>query len=303
MKKQLLHIMLIGIIVFADTGVFAFDHPGATWLEIGPGGRAAGLAEAMTAVVDGPLSTYWNPALVGNTRGGIEVMHGEWIAGTKAQYIASDAKFGKWGVGVSALHVGTGDLELRASPTSAPIGQFEARSYGAGVSVSRSLPLEGLRVGFTGRFLSDEIYVYSGDGWSADAGLSYSGLLSNHLDLGATIRHMGKMEALNKEAYDLPTTTSLGARWRFSPMGYVQPDLIVDVAKVSNYDISVRAASEIHLMDMFAIRGGYATGYEAKGLALGFGLFWKNWAFDYGYDLFSNSLGYAQRISIRKSWK
>ncbi len=297
LKKSLFIIILV--FVFSN---LLDARPGAAWLEIGPGGRAAGLAEAVTASVEGPSSSYWNPAAVGSDGGGAEVMLGEWIAGTHTQFVSADKNVGKWGLGLSVIHVGVGDLELRDRPSSSPIGSFEARSYAIGASVARILPLAEIKMGVTGRYLSDAIYDENAKGWSVDVGFLRSGLFAGKLDLGASVRHIGDMEALDEESYDLPTTYSFGGRWHFGTYGKFIPSIMVDGVQVIDQDFSIRGATEIGITDLLAIRGGYATGYEARGLSAGFGLHWKSWRFDYGYSPFSEDLGYTQRISLSTKW-
>ncbi len=278
-------------------------QPGAAWLEIGPGGRAAGLAEAMTAAVEGPTATYWNPAAVGFGASGVEAMVADWgLTGGKVQYLAGVFRGHRLGWGVSLLHVGTGDLELRTRPSAAPVGSFTARSYAFGGTLALALPWGGLRAGASGRYLVDEIHIYDTEGWSLDLGLLRPGLLDGRLDLAVTVRHLGRMKAFLEEACDLPTTYTAGARYRPGALGRVKPSLMLDVARVADYDPSVRGAVEAVLFDAVALRAGYATGYEARGLSAGLGLAWRGWRFDYGYTPFAEDLGNAQRISVARTW-
>jgi hypothetical protein len=301
MKKHIIYI-LVAFCLSSFVSSYASQLPGATWLEIGPGGRAAGLAEAMTAAVEGPTSTYWNPAITGISGDGAEAMHSEWVEGMVSQYIAAEFQSGSWGIGYSALHFGSGNIEFRDGPTSEPLGGYESRAYAVGVSLARTLPFAGIRVGMSGRYLSDAIYAWSADGWSMDLGLFRPGLLNGLIDVGATIRHLGDMQPLRDEAYDLPTTVSGGLRYHTDTFGVFRPDIILDVSKVRGHDLSVRGAVETYATSLIALRAGYTTGYEARGISAGFGLHWKLWRFDYGLTPFSDDLGNTHRFSIGKNW-
>ncbi len=294
-------ILLLAVILLLPSLAFC-ELPGGAWLEIGPGGRAAGLAEAVTASVDGATATYWNPAAVGLDGSRVEFMHASWIADASTQYVTADFQLGEWGVGVSALHVDINDLELRTAPTTDPEGTFRARSYAVGGTMARTLPLWGIRFGLSAKYLDDQIYAYEAEGWSMDFGLLKQGLFDGKLDLAATLRHLGSMNELDQESYDLPTTYSGGVCYHVGEIGVVSPSAMVDVVKVLEHDISIRGGVELQVLDNISFRGGYATGYETRGLSAGIGLHWRGWRFDYGYSPFSEDLGDAQRISVSASW-
>jgi hypothetical protein len=48
---------------------------------------------------------------------------------------------------------------------------------------------------------------------------------------------------------------------------------------------------------MLALRAGYQTGYDDKGLAAGLGLYLKNLEFGYAYTPFLSNLGDSHRFS------
>ncbi len=280
----------------------SFGRSGATWLEIGPGGRAAGLAGAMTASALGPTSTYWNPAAVGYAGNGIEAMHSDWIAGTVSQFVAGEFKLGSSGLGLSILHVGTGDMKLRDKPSDQPSGEFEARRYAIGASFAQTLPFHLVRVGISARYLSDVIYIYDANGWSMDLGIFLPNAFQGILDLGATVRHFGALESFEHVTYELPTTCSAGIVWRPGGIGWFKPSIIIDGVQVIDEDFSLKVAVESYLTDLLVLRAGYGSGFETHDISGGFGLHWKRWRFEYGYTPFRNDLGAAQRLSFVASW-
>lgn len=280
----------------------AFARPGSAWLEIGPGGRAAALAEAVTASVDGATATYWNPAAMDATRNRVEIMQNSWwVEGGSSQYVSGTFPSGKMVFGASAMHVGFSDLQLRDRPSASAIGTFDARNYSLGLSASGPIG-KGFRVGASLHYLNETIYVDQASGWSGDIGVLRRGLLGGSLDLGAALRHLGRIEALRTTAYDLPTTFAVGGLYRLPDLGIAKPAVMVDVAKVRDYDPSVHLGAEVGLFQYLALRAGYASGYDARGLTGGFGVEWDRWRFDYGYTPFRDDLGAAQRFSVAVSW-
>lgn len=297
MKKNLLSFLLLLI------ALPAYALPGSSWLELGPGGRAAALGEAVTASVEGATSTYWNPAAMNSDARAIEIMQNNWwVEGGSSQFLAGSFPINnRLVLGASALHVGIGNLDLRDRPSASPIGTFDARNFALGGSIAYRL-VGQLRAGATVRYLSESIYVDHANGWSLDLGLLQQGLLEGSLDLGATIRHLGRIEALRQTEYSLPTTVSAGGVYRLGSFGIARPSLMVEAGKVVDHDPTARAGLEVGLFEYLSVRGGYQSGIEGRSFTAGFGLRYEQWRFDYGYTPFRDDLGAAQRFSAGVVW-
>ncbi len=295
--KQIAVIAALTLIV-----TVAHATPGSTWLELGPGARSAGLAEAMTASASGATANYWNPAGVGMNGNSLEAMYADsWVEGASIQYVAGAFEIGKVGFGVSAHYVGVGDLDLRDIPSEHPIGTFDARNYALGVSLAYDL-LWGVRAGAGVRYLNEQIYVYDAAGYAFDVGMLRHGLWSDKLDLGLTARHMGDIGSLRRESEELPATVAAGLRYRPGIYGEFRPTLLIDVSKVSGYDLNLRFATEVDVMGYFALRAGYATGYDARGFSAGFGVMYKGIRFDFAYVPYQDDLGTETRYSVGGEW-
>ena len=286
-------------LVFAGS---AFARPGSTWLEVGPGARAAALGEAVVAAPLGPSGAWWNPAGAGIDGGGVELMHANWwVDGSTAQHIATTFRTGKIGWGASLHHVGVSNLELRDGPSATPIDYFDARDFALGATVSAPV-YKQLRAGLSVRYLSEDIYTYHSNGWSMDAGLYLPDAVSGALDLGLAVRHLGDIEGLAGASSDLPTTVSAGARLRV-PVGLeTPPSVLFEVSKVRDLNTSVRVGAEVRVLGALDLRGGWKSGYEGQSLSAGFGLTWRQWGLDFGYAPFEDDLGSTQRFSLRAAW-
>jgi hypothetical protein len=280
----------------------AVARPGSAWLEFAPGARAAALGEAVTATPDGPSAAFWNPAAVGRAGNGLEAMHSQlFVESGSAQFVALELDRERFGFGLSVLHLGVGDMELRDGPSSDPSGTFDSRNYALGLSGAwRITP--SLRFGASGRYLSEAIHVHTASGWSGDLGLLWSGLLDNHVSLGATVRHLGRMEALESRRFELPTTGTAGLYLAGYTFGFVQPSLAADLAWITGGELSPRLGLEAVLFQRLALRAGWTGGREAQGFAAGFGIHWEGWRFDYAYTPMKDDLGASQRVSVGVSW-
>ncbi len=290
------------MIVLLVAAVPVFARPGSTWLEVGPGARAGALAEAVVASPQGPSGAWWNPAGAGISEAGVELMHADWwVDGSTAQHIAATFLTGKVGWGFSVHHVGVANMELRDGPSAAPIETFDARDFALGATASFPVH-QKLRAGLSLRYLSEGIYIYHANGWSMDAGLLWPEAFSRALDLGVAVRHLGGIEGLDRRSNDLPTTVSAGLRWRLPLLLKTLPSLLIEGAKVTGYDTSVRLGGEVRVLGALDLRAGWRSGYDGQSLSAGFGLAWRQWRLDFGYSPFADNLGDTKQFSLRAVW-
>jgi len=296
--------LISAFILISLLTVSAVARPGSSWLEIGPGGRAAALGEAMTASVNGATASYWNPAKVGLSGSSIEVMYADWwVDQSSTQYLAGDFSKGKIGFAVDAIHVGIYDMELRSRPSATPIGEYDARNYAIGATLALPV-ISRLRAGVHVQYLSESIYVHNANGWASNFGLYYSQLFNYSLDIGFSARNLGNIDAIDEEAFKLPATYSLGMVYHISSVSsqLFKPRIMMDVVKVESYDLNLKVGAEADVYEYLSARVGYVGGIEGQGLSFGFGVNWESWRFDYGYTPLQEDLGTAQRISVSATW-
>ena len=141
----------------------------------------------------------------------------------------------------------------------------------------------------------------SGTGY--DFGLIYSDLIEN-LSVGASIRNLGSMQKLRNEKTELPSdfiiNTSYNLEYPEISLG-LRP--VIGVQKYLDLDdIHFHFASEVGYDNQFFLRLGYVTGYEAKGISAGAGVFWKGFNIDYAFTPFSYGIGNANTFSIAYSF-
>ena len=55
---------------------------------------------------------------------------------------------------------------------------------------------------------------------------------------------------------------------------------------------------EYEVLNAMALRVGYVTGYDERGIQGGFGLSFNRYLLDYAYTPFSSDLGNSHRISV-----
>ena len=70
---------IIYLIIILNSLLFGVGGAGATYLLISPGAEAAGMGEAMVAYSGTPIMSYYNPAALIFTNGGISISRNKWL--------------------------------------------------------------------------------------------------------------------------------------------------------------------------------------------------------------------------------
>jgi len=284
---------------------FSFGQSGGlSFLKLGISGRAAGLGEAYTAVANDASATYWNPAgiLLGSGPS-LVLSHNEWIQDVRSEYIAFvvPGKMQGWGLSFNSANIS--GIELRGEqPSPEPISTFSAYELSFGTFYARKVR-QNLTAGIGLKFLYEKIYIEEAGGLALDAGLLYSSSRWP-LRVAFVVQNVGKMGRLGNESSALPLVFRSGFSFA--------PDRMIWGARwLLAADLSVEREGNVHTgwgvevlpMPLLALRAGYQTGYETRGLQYGFGIRSRRFALDYGLTPFQQNLGLGQRLSITIYWQ
>ena len=152
-------------------------------------------------------------------------------------------------------------------------------------------------------YLYENIFSDQSSGWAFDIGLSYMDIIDG-LDIGASVKNLGSVDELRNEAAQLPTDTRFGISYT-KPIESIKSDLSL-IGGVQKYletdDIHLHIGGEFFYDELIAIRLGYMSGYEPKGLTTGLGLYWEGINFDYAFTPYSYGLGSSHTISLMYSF-
>ena len=273
---------------------------GLSFLKIGVGARATGMASAYTAIANDVTSIYWNPAgLASVKRNELAAMHSEWLAGSNFDFLGFGRpwKRGSLALGVSALTHPA--LEAR-DETGKRVGSFDARDTAITLAYGQRL-MTGLQTGMGLKLIQSQIGQDKGQGYAFDLGMSWNSA-QRPISLGLSALNLGPGIRYISETTKLPLTFSLGAAWHVIP-GLA---LSADIRRLV-YDgrTNLSLGTEYMLLPMFTVRGGYllssATSLQqANALGMGFGLKLMGQKVDYAFTPFGE-LGATQRISL--NWR
>ncbi len=256
------------------------------------GGRAAAMGDAFSTITGDQTALYANPAVSGTMMGKDFVLsHHSSFADVRQSYAGWVYGNGKRGIGLSlGIHT-AGSFDARTGPTAQPIGRFHLFELNAGLSYGQRIA-ERVYVGFSAHALHEDLASARASGFTLDLGFLYRPDVEG-LTLGAAVRHLGRMEALDRERVSLPREIRAGAslaraRFVLSAEGRLQ--------RFGNNGFHV--GGEFLPVPALALRSGYVSGFDARDWTFGFGLRRGHWRFDYAVVPSSLDLGHSHRVSV-----
>ncbi len=285
-----------------ETDVSGVGTSAATFLEIGVGARAQAMGGAYAALSNDPSGLYYNPAgIVWVDRAQIELMHSEWLVGSKYDFVGVvlPLPFLNSSIGASMIMLDYGEQPVRTVERPEGTGEiWDARDYAVGLSWALALT-DRFSFGLTGKYINQNIWHESGSAVGIDLGIHYNTLLKG-LKLGLAMCNFGneiglrgrdldtsvdpdeKNENIDRVpaeyktgTYPLPLLFRFGIAYERN-LGKLGSALIsMDVNHPSNATESINIGAEYGFGGLFYLRTGYANLLEKdkiNGLTLGGGL-------------------------------
>jgi len=270
------------------------------------GARPAALAGSMLSVSHDPLAIFYNPA-------GIADMSSHAGAFGYLNHLLDIQSFvgayvhphqnGSYGFGVHLTDYGT---LSRTDSFGEELGDFGASSMVVNATYSR-IHAERWLLGVNLKYLRSEIDRYSADGFGIDLGVIYHSHFFDNLNLAAGLFNLGAARTAYIQTKErLPFSAQLGVSKRLAHLPFTWSAVLL---KYRDDDVRVRVGGEFDVSQQFFLRLGYDTlGKEQKlevnsggdrfaGLALGFGISYNQYLFDYAYSSMGE-VGSLNRLSL-----
>ena len=295
MKKFLL------IFIFASSYIVAQSagNTGLSFLKFGFGARNIAMGDAGASASNDLSALYYNPSrLALIEKNEVLIMHSSWIQDVNSELFGIKWNmFGlPWAIGLNYTSIS--DIEIRTRPGE-PDSKFDANYFFGSLSTGFYV-WDKLSFGTTIRYLYEGLLSDEANGWGFDFGLNYETPFKG-LSVSTVIKNIGSMNALRNAETQLPTDFRLGSAYKF---GVESAKLnFIAVAEIQKYldtdDTHFNLGGDIIYDEIFALRVGYQSGYEAKSFTGGIGLMWGSLRFDYTYMPFSLDLGNANLFSLQ----
>ena len=288
-------ICVVPTVVSSQT-VIERNISGVAGLKISPGAAQAGTAEAFGVVTSDVYSLYYNPA--GSIHAGkyaVGLMHNKWFTDVRSEYLGFIWSPDKVAIGASLQYNSVGDIERRETATTEPISLFDAQDIVAGLTAGFFISPE-LSLGMTAKIIYEKIDVSSGTAYAVDFGGYYEFLPQVHV--GIAVANLGSTIKLENQEDDLPTIVRAGGSYSYRTLS-VGMSLITPADDKAHFHIG----AENTISETLVLRAGYATGYDVKDVAFGFGIIHRFVSIDYAYTPIKSDLGDSHRFSLTFSWR
>jgi len=275
------------------------ESVGAIFLTQAVGARPAGMGEAFVAVANDVNTLFWNPAGMARIRNmELLVMHSEFIQDFRDEYFAFSMPWNAHHVfGVNGF-ISYGDPIEKASLTSSNLGTFN--TYDTYLSLGWAYALDKqYSLGLTVKGLYQVIDEYAA--WSVAADLGFLMLsIIPHLNLGLTLKNLGKPIRFIEESYLLPMTMEAGASYQLFNNQLL---LTFDMTKPWQQEMVFKCGAEYNIEESLFFRIGYKYAQfgndlgPLSGLSAGIGAELSDYKVDYAFTPYAD-FGNVHRISI-----
>jgi len=262
--------------------------------------RSAAMAESYSAVDDDPSSGFFNPAAIAFLdKSQIQFMHVSYISDASFENALISSHRGKTRFNI-ALNLGRiSDIQRRDDyPSQDPLGLFDEHNFAAIITMGRPIN-DNLALGISGKYAYEKLDLEAASAMAFDFGGFYK--ISEIIAASISYRNLGTKPKFYNQAYGLPAELRLGLSFRGPEnTGFrnilASSDLLLPSWGDSN--IKLNLGGEYNYQDLFFARLGYYLGYDSKSLALGGGIAYKVYKFDYSLNFIKNDLGDIHRFTL-----
>lgn len=295
MNKSLITTLFIIYMTAGATTAAEASNAGITtanFLKIGVGARQISIGEAFCAVADDANTIYWNSAGLAQIKE-IEASFtlNRWFNNTSEQAASFAYPMDEDGVlGVGLLHVGSGNIVGRDN-TGALTAPFSAHGVAGVFSYAGLLSGNNIMGGISLKTIYQNLADISAVTLALDLGF-----LAKFPDynIGLSIQNLGPGQKFITETNALPINFKLGGMYSINETSFLALDINIPI----DNNIKLGLGIENHINEIFCLRFGYTTKIEeGPGISAGFGIFYKQFEFDYAFTPYSK-LGFSHLLTF-----
>ena len=298
-QKRTAIVLLLGVLLTGN--LQAQENVGNRFLEINPETVSAACGDADGTRWENPFSVWLNPA--GRAERDVAFLNKHWIEGERILgfgYAQPELTIFnpllKFDLTALVYTSSIGDLLSRSGPEPEPEGTGTAHDLVLSMTVAKEL-LPGLRVGITGKYISEKIYNETADGMAVDLGLQYD---LPWLSMSSSINNLGRVNSMETERSALPRTIRVNAGTTLD-FDTIDLRLMTSFASVTDFDPTFSVGSELTFKRSVSLRSGYLFNHDTRSFSLGAGFRLRQWRCDYAYIPFEK-FGDTQQFTITYSF-
>ena len=221
-------------------------------LRFDPNPRVAGISGAFTALSDDENALFYNPAGLINLKSGITSLnHTEWFEDIRIDNISFGYQINdQFGIGAGFSHMWMPGLEAR-DELGNPLGTINVASSVLDVGAAYRFNA-AFSMGLGIKYFQDKLADVSASGVGFDLGMLLKTSVRG-LSFGLSAQNLGAKVTYDQEKQPIPFTIRGGVAYQF-----FNPDLnlMLDVVKASDSDVSVHFGVEYAIVEEFSLRLG-----------------------------------------------
>lgn len=321
-RSFLIFPIIIVTLVISSNDLLGQQKVGTTsfqFLKVMPDARATGMADAVSAHVDGSVSVFHNPAgLTSIDQFDLMVSSYSYFFDVTTSSFAGALTIPVLGtLGLQIIYTDIGSIEVTRVDQLGFIGdvynpgltgEVIAPSQSViGLSIARALTRQ-FSFGLTSKYVTEDLGPASASRTLYDAGLIYDTDFRS-IRTSAVIRNFGGNIQFVDEEYPPPQTLVIGisANVLGSDNALVtinSPNVLraaFDLMGPRDYDQQYNLGLEWSYQEFLKLRSGYKFNYDTEGLSLGLGIHFKKFEFDYSYASYGEYLPVVHRFSFGMS--
>jgi len=308
---RFLSLFLIGLLISSFIVSPAWSGSGdegstsGVFLKMDPSAKSSAFGSAYTARPAGVLSSYFNPAGLGDQRRyETAFTNMDFVAGIGYNYlgVAFPVERVSGGLGISVTNLDYGRqnrTEISGNNPITGLGSFSASDKAFSVSYGTRISPRWMW-GANGKWVQSSLASEDASTFAADLGVMYfSGIKG--LSAGVSVRNMFGDLTFDRESDPLPRLYDFGIHYTM-PLGTDNEhrfNSAVSFVKPNDADNYGKVGTEFVLNNTFALRMGYKGSQEADdGWTFGGGLTMNSFSIDYSYTP-TGVLGDQQRLSLK----
>jgi hypothetical protein len=293
-SRELKIAILIAFVAASSGNAYDNGMSVMEFLNMGVSARNSGTGNALSALSDGAIAAYYNPAgltLADNYQ--IAVMHSEWYQDLRYEYLGAAIPIGsRSNLGTSFSYLNLGSINGYTS-SNLSTGNINAYDWSLGVAYGHELSSR-FSLGLGAKVLSERLDDVSAYGYAADLGMQYR---YSQLGLGLALRNLGPDVKYDGSSSPLPSRLEAGISYWLWAQDLA---LLAGAGLPLRGQPSFRAGLEYTYAGAFIIRGGFDSAElnaDRGGFSLGAGFNLSGHSVDYAYNV-NNLLGGTHLLSF-----
>ena len=272
-----------------NSGVAAAD-----FMNMSVSARTAGTAASLSALSDGPISSYYNPAgLTESKLFQVAGMHSEWYQDLRYEFLGLAIPTHSAGTfGLSLTYLGMGEIKAY-SASNTPMGNVSAYDWSLGFSYARQMS-PSISIGTGMKTINEKLDNVDAQGWAGDLGIQYR---HQNIGVGLAVMNLGPKIKYDTESSPLPTRIDAGVSYQ-PTIGNL--NLIAGMVFPLHGNPGFKTGFEYTYARLLTFRSGYNSAEKVdnqSGLSLGAGFNIINHSLDYAYNL-NGLFGGTHQISF-----